>query len=205
MEKPLTDYLNHKVIPDIIRPQVIKALSFFPELKDEHIIFKFKKSIKKSTMQAQPALSGLFKKKNNRKYIIMISEKFHIEEDTFNIMDVADNIVVGWLGHELGHIMDYRNRSALGMVVFAFRYLFSQKHITEVERTADTFAVQHGMGDYILETKNFILNHSAISPAYKARIRRLYLSPEEIMEMVNKLKKKKIRKEIDKEVEKQHY
>lgn len=205
MEKPLTDHLKHKVVPNVIRPQVKKALSFFPELKDEHIVFKFKKRIKKSTMQAQPAFSGLFRKKKNRKYIIMISEKFHIEEDTFNIMDVADNIVIGWLGHELGHILDYRNRSALGMIVFAFRYLFSQKHITEVERTADTFAVQHGMGDYILETKNFILNHSEISPTYKARIRRLYLSPEEIMELVNKLEKKKVREEIDKEVENQSY
>ena len=43
------------------------------------------------------------------------------------------------------------------------------------------------MGDYILATKDFILNQSHLSDAYKARIARLYLSPEEIIVLVNKL------------------
>ena len=38
---------------------------------------------------------------------------------------------------------------------------------------------------YILKTKNFILNHADITPIYKARIKKYYLSPEEIMELVN--------------------
>ena len=40
------------------------------------------------------------------------------------------------------------------------------------------------MEDYILKTKDFILNHAKITPTYKDRIKRYYLSPEEIMEMV---------------------
>ncbi len=42
------------------------------------------------------------------------------------------------------------------------------------------------MGDYILKTKNFILEHASISEKYKRRIRRLYMSPEEVMELLNK-------------------
>jgi hypothetical protein len=40
------------------------------------------------------------------------------------------------------------------------------------------------MKDYILKTKDFILNHAEISDKYKARIKKFYLSPEELMEMV---------------------
>lgn len=192
--------LTHKTIPKVIRLQVEKALHFYPELKEVPITFKFKKKIRKSTMQAQPRYSSFFKKRKNREYVILISKKFHIEDDTYNILDVADKIMIGWIGHELGHIMDYKRRSAVGMLIFGFKYLFFHKHIQTVERTADTFAVKHGMGEYILATKNFILNHSNISPTYKSRIKRLYLSPEEIMAMVNTFHKKNLKAQVEKEL-----
>lgn len=187
---------NNKRVPKVIAPQAKRALSYYPELKDARIDFKFKKNIKKSTMQAQPKFTSIFKTKKNRGYVILISQKFHIENDTFHTLDVEDNIMIGWLGHELGHVMDYKNRSTLGMLILGFKYLFSKNHIREVERAADTFAVNHGMGDYILATKNFILNNSEISPEYKARIKRLYLSPEEIMEILNEGSKEELKEKL---------
>src|SRR5690625_4767656 len=108
--------------------------------------------------------------------------------------------MIGWLGHELGHVMDYRSRSGFGMMIFGLRYLYSKNYLKEAERRADSFAIRHGMGNYIIATKNFILNHSDISEKYKDRIRRLYLSPEEIMEMVNTMEPEEIRDEIDEEI-----
>src|SRR5699024_4588239 len=70
----------HKVIPENIRAQAIKALSFYPELKEVPITFKFKDNIKKSTMQAQPKFSGILKRRNNRGYYILISRTFKIED-----------------------------------------------------------------------------------------------------------------------------
>jgi hypothetical protein len=40
------------------------------------------------------------------------------------------------------------------------------------------------MEDYILQTKEFLLNHAAISLSYKERIKKYYLTPEEIMTLV---------------------
>ncbi|TQD37758.1 hypothetical protein [Haloflavibacter putidus] len=192
---------TNKVIPPEIKQQVETALSYYPELKDTHIIFKFKKKIKKSTMQAQPLFSSFLKSRNNRRYIILISEKFHIEGEEFKVIDVDDDIMIGWIGHELGHVVDYRNRGTVGMFIFGLKYLFSSAHIKEVERAADTFAVEHGMYQYILATKNFILNHTSISPEYKDRIKRLYMSPEEIMELVNNLPPKEVEDKVAKEIE----
>lgn len=180
-------YQENKFIPESIINEAKIALSYYPELEHVEIEFKFKNDIKKSFMQAQPKVSNLFKGRKNRSYYVLMSNRFAIEKEEFSMADVPSEVLIGWLGHELGHIMDYREKSAMGLVVFGFRYITSANYIKKAERTADTYAVNAGMGDYILATKNFILNHSHLSDSYKARIARLYLSPEEIMVLVNDL------------------
>lgn len=173
-----------KTIPKSIEKEAIIALSHYPELKDVPIIFKFKKDIRKSTMQAQPVFGSLFRTREKRKYLILISEKVKIADSLYYTKDMPSEVLIGWLGHELGHIMDYRNRSSLDLIGFGLGYLFSRKYIKKAERTADTYAVAHGMEEYILKTKNFILKKSNISKKYRRRIKELYLSPEEIMILV---------------------
>lgn len=182
--------LENKIIPQSIKKEALEALSFYPELYDTSIEFKFKDNIKKSTMQAQPRFTSFFKSKEKREYIILISRKIQIEGEKFTMDDIPSDVKVGWIGHELGHIMDYRDRTNVGMIIFGLKYLFSPLHIKEVERAADTYAIAHGMGDYILKTKNFILENANISEIYKQRIRELYISPEEVMELINENKVK---------------
>lgn len=180
-------FQENKIIPKPILEEAKTALSYYPELKDVRIEFKYKEDIKKSFMQAQPEFSNLFKGKDDRSYNIYISSRFLIEEEEFSMDDVPSEVLIGWLGHELGHIMDYREKSAMGLIIFGFRYITSSNYIKEAERAADTYAVNAGMSDYILATKDFILNHSHLSDSYKERIARLYLSPEEIIVLVNQL------------------
>ncbi|QIE60871.1 hypothetical protein G5B37_05005 [Rasiella rasia] len=175
---------ENKIIPESIKEEALLALSFYPELIDTAIEFKFKDQIKKSTMQAQPTFGSLFASRANRKYVILISRKIQIEEEEFTIADIPGDVLVGWLGHELGHVMDYRDRSSIGMIFFGIKYLYSGAHIKEVERAADTYAINHGMGNYILKTKNFILDNASFSETYKAKLRKLYMSPEEVMHLI---------------------
>lgn len=97
--------------------------------------------------------------------------------------------------------MDYSGRTNIGMLIFGIRYLFSSTHIKKVERTADTYAIAHGMGEYIIKTKDFILENADISEKYKARIRRLYISSEEVMELINENKLEEELEEIEEEAE----
>ncbi|MEP5254303.1 MAG: hypothetical protein ABJQ39_04515 [Winogradskyella arenosi] len=180
---PLSMSAQH-IIPESISANVNKALDYYPELEDTAIEFRFKKNIKKSTMQARPTFGSFFKSRKNRRYVILISETFKIADKEFLTRHIPDDIFIGWIGHELGHVMDYQNRDKLNLVWFGLKYVFSQKHIVEAERAADAFAVNHGMADYILKTKDFILNHADITPSYKERIKKFYLSPEEIMHLV---------------------
>ena len=171
-------------IPKSIENEALKALSYYPELNECNIEIRFKKNIKKSTMQARPTFQSFFKKRSNRSYVILISETFKISDKQFTTKDIPSNILIGWIGHELGHVMDYQNRDKINLISFGVNYLFSDSFIVEAERTADTYAVAQGMENYILATKNFILNHSDIAVSYKNRIKKYYLSPEEIMAMV---------------------
>ncbi|PKA97280.1 hypothetical protein B0O79_0934 [Flavobacteriaceae bacterium MAR_2009_75] len=185
---------QHKA-PESIIKEVEVALDHYPELNDTPITFKFKKNISKSTMQAQPHFWSLFKSRKHRKYVILISERIKISGKTFLTRDIPQDIMIGWLGHELGHVMDYTNRSSLNLIWFGLKYTFSGSYIKEAERAADTYAVSHGMGDYILKTKSFILDNAEIEEQYKSRIRKYYLSPKEIMALVEE--KEEVEEEED--------
>lgn len=178
-------YSNIKA-PESILKEAEKAMSFYPVLKDTPIEFRFNDMVRKNFMQAQPTYGSIFKSRSNRSYIILISKVFKVENEVFTIDQIPREVLIGWLGHELGHVMDYRARSSLGMIFFGLKYLYSHSHIQEVERAADDYAVRHGMGTYILKTKNFILNHTSLSERYKKHMRKFYLSPEEILELINR-------------------
>ncbi len=175
---------NTKIYPEELKYEVKKALSFYPNLEDTPIEFKFKPNIKRSTMQAQPRFSKVLLPGFKREYIIFIKTDFELGAIHSPIEELPNKVLIGWLGHELGHIMDYEQMNNFKLITFGVSYLTSQKAIVNAERRADEFAIRQGMRDYILETKNFILNHADIPQKYKNRIKKYYLSPEEIMEMV---------------------
>ena len=175
-----------QVFPPSIEKEAVTALSHYPELNATRITFKFKKKIRKSTMQAQPTLGSIFRSKKKRKYVILMSERFKIEDTIFSTVNLPSDVLIGWLGHELGHIMDYEQRTGMNLIGFGLGYSFSEKFMKNAERMADTFAVDHGLEKYILATKNFIMNEAGFPEKYKKRIKRYYLSPEEIMLLVEK-------------------
>ena len=185
-------YDQNKEIPASIRQNVLKALSFYPELKETHINFVFKPSIKTSVMQAQPVYTSLLRRKKNRRYRINISDEFKLIHSQLPILTIPDEVFIGWIGHELGHILDYEGKSNTSMISFGYNYLVHSSFVKHAEMLADSYAVERGMGDYIVATKRFILNHAELPQAYKDKISRLYLSPDIIVEQVRALEQKKL-------------
>ncbi|WP_229369968.1 hypothetical protein [Fibrivirga algicola] len=188
----LAGFRTNKHIPAIIEKNVLTALSFYPALKDVPIRFVFKQSIKSSVMQAQPVFESLLSSRKSRSYRINISALFKLTHTAVPIHQLPDSIMIGWIGHELGHIMDYESRSNLGLVGFGVSYVLSAAYVKKVERIADAYAVEHGLGTYLVETKRFILDHAELPQTYKDKIARLYVSPEEIVEQVKLLEEQKL-------------
>ncbi|HET8830162.1 MAG TPA: hypothetical protein VFM79_12510 [Pelobium sp.] len=199
--RDLSAFAENKKIPKIIEESVLIALSYYPELIDTEIDFVFKKNIKKSVMQAQPKFSTLLRSKENRAFQINISAMFKLTNSATPIHQLPKNIMIGWIGHELGHVMDYKTRSLFSLLGFGAGYLFSERYVQKAERVADTFAVNHGLGFYIIETKRFILDQSDLPEKYKEKISRLYLSPDDIVEQVRKIEEAKKAKNLKRKAE----
>ncbi|TDS17674.1 hypothetical protein [Sphingobacterium paludis] len=183
----LTDLRAHKQIPKVMDAQIVKALSHYPELKNTCVRFIFTQKLKGSIMAARPVVSSLLGPKNKRKYDILISPVFKLQHSIEPIHHIEDDVLIGWIGHELGHVMDYEQRSTLSIAKFGLLYWLSKRFVRKAERVADTFAVNRGMGSYIIKTKAFILGHSGLSMRYKNKIAQLYLSPDDIVALINAL------------------
>lgn len=181
----LERFSANKTIPQEIRQVALEALSYFPDLIPTKIDFQFKNAIHGSVMQAQPKISSLlFQNKQNRAYRIKISRHLVLQDEALPIESLPRDVLLGWIGHELGHIKDYLDRSAVNLLGFGVKYYLSNTFLSEAEIAADSYAVAYGLGEKIIATKNFVLNHEKIPLDYKKKIETLYLSPGEILSMV---------------------
>src|SRR5690606_13726896 len=118
----LFDLKAEHIIPESIEEEVKKALPYYPQLDKTSITFKFKKNIKKVTMQGEPTFASFLRANMNRKYGVFISERVKISDALYRTNDLPSDVLIGWIGHELGHIEDYRSRSNLNLPGFGWQY-----------------------------------------------------------------------------------
>lgn len=182
--KNQSPYLWRKSTPEELSIPIMKALQHYPELQAKKIVFKYTRKQGTSIMKAQPIIKSILRVGDDREYVIFVNRTLSLGKTTSEISEIPESILVGWFGHELGHVMDYESRSKWGLIRFGLGYFFSAKYIRKAEQKADEIAVRHGLGEEILQTKNFILNHADLSEKYKRKIRKLYLSPEQLMEFI---------------------
>jgi len=177
----------NKDIPLSIKPACLKALSYFPELNHTRIEFRLQRN-KYSTMMAQPQQHFMIQSKRNRSYVIKMNasdEAAHL----LNVEKIPFDVQVGWIGHELGHLIDYSTKNVLTMIGFGIGYFVSHHFRIGAERIADLIAIEKGMGSFILAAKNYILSNERLSEKYKNRIKNYYMSPEETMYVIDQLQK----------------
>lgn len=180
-------YLLHKKMPGLLRKDIAQALSYFPDLADVRIDFVFRDKLNKAFMQAQPKWYGFFQSPDNRHYIIKISRNFQLEDGMLPIEEMPRDALLGWLAHELGHIMDYQEKSAFALMAFGLSYITSHQHMIEAERNADIHAIRSKAGPYILQTKDFIHGYQGVPQAYREKIARFYMTPGEAMQLMDEL------------------
>ena len=130
-------------------------------------------------MRAQPIFNGGIFNRKTRHYRVQMSNHVKIAQYV-KPKDLPRDVVVGWFAHELGHVVDYHRKNLLSLIWFIIGYVLFPTHRTGAERRADLFALDRGFGAELMATKVYILDHSSLPNKYKKRIRKYYMSPDEL-------------------------
>ncbi len=138
-------------------------------------------------MLAQPKPYSLLLRRNKREYQILINRRFFLFNKQFTNGRIPFDILTGWLGHELGHIMDYKDRNSINLIWFGIRYHFFNSFLKKAEVTADFNAVKAGMIDYLVVSKEFGRNPKYFPPSYIAKLIRLYPSVSLVKQWARKI------------------
>lgn len=135
--------------------------------------------IKSSTMQAQPVFNFNSLIKGVKSYQVKIG-KYVRDSDNIKVEDLSEDVLVGWFAHELGHIVDYEPYSTFEMIKYGLKYVFSDEFKKKVEYAADYIAITYDFKKEILASKRYILENDLLDDAYKNKIKKYYLSIDDV-------------------------
>ncbi|MFO8055287.1 MAG: hypothetical protein R6U19_09035 [Bacteroidales bacterium] len=153
----------NKEIHEEYELETLLALSYFPELKDIHIIFKPRYI--KTTMAAIPRIDAIFSSRTKRTYHIFIN-KFIEDSSSLNFDSVPFNARIGLIGHELGHIIDYQEKSSVRIMANGLAYVFNSSFRKTLEAKVDQITIEHGLGWQLYDFVNFLYNEAAVEKKY---------------------------------------
>ena len=181
LEKLRHEYGINKTIPPEIELECLTALSYYPELKNIKIIFKFGSPV--STMVSRPKLKSIFRSGNKREYQVIV-RKSGASKNGLEWNELSFNSLIGWIAHELGHIVHYSHKTSGGILFTGIKYGFPG-YRRRMERFTDNLVIQHDLGYALFEGTDYCINYSNAKPHYKKYMEKYYLSPTEIKERIS--------------------
>jgi hypothetical protein len=175
-------YGHNKIFVDEFIAPALIALSYYPELKDVHIEFKYSREA--TTMAARPDLFSLI---TGRKYLVLINNRKNFEG--ILLEEVPLNAQIGIIGHELAHIVDYQNHNLWGIAGIYFRYLDKSRRAL-FEKEIDKATIARGLGWQLYDwtTYSTMANNNS-SEAYRKFKRETYMHPEKIKQVISYIAK----------------
>lgn len=140
-----------------------KTKDAYPQLKNTPIVLQFKKE-RFFTMRATIKLRSFFNKQRN--YVVVINTR---RAETL-FPQLSDSDIVGWIAHELAHIIDYETMSNTRFIFFVLRYLFDLSFRSRVEKRTNVFTVNHGFAKELFGVWKKFLSLEIINKRYKKYI-----------------------------------
>lgn len=168
-----------KNVPTPMKAIANDLMREYPQLQGTWIKIR-RKNLNNSTMRAFPGMVYEWPFRWRQVYYIDIAYHVRDREDLL-VDDLPNEVLKGWIAHELGHLTDYRKRSLFGMMIYGLRYALSSSFLKAVEHRADELAVQAGFYEEVKATKQFIERELLSEKnAYSRKLRQSYMSLEEL-------------------------
>jgi hypothetical protein len=143
----LKEFGTKKEIPHQYEKPILTALSYFPELKEVHIIFKIKKAY--TPLTTSPDFAGVFQRKDHRTYIITISDQTIDTLKPLLFQNLTFEQQIGVMGHELSHVVDFNSKNFPQTIGVGIGHI-SKRYLDKMEFNTDRICIQHGLGKYLL-------------------------------------------------------
>ena len=147
LERVRFDTVYNKTIPDKFALQIKTALQYYPTLRDTRIVFKVKKT--PTPLAAAPTVLSVFRKKSKRTYVITISSKSTAFLNKIILDSLNFNAQIGVLGHEISHILEFKDKNTGFFIGLLFRQL-SPKAMDIFEYNTDKRCIEQGLGYQLL-------------------------------------------------------
>lgn len=155
-----------------------KSFVLYPKLRIAFLIITF------SFISVYCYASYYNNTNNDREYTIRINNKADFEG--ILLKNVPLNAQIGILAHEIAHIVDYEKRNIWGVIDRAFDYL-SDNSKKNFEYEIDSLTIEHGLGWQLYDWSDYALNKSNATEEYKAFKRKIYMSPNDIVNYMKNL------------------
>jgi hypothetical protein len=179
---------QNKLIPPQYEKQILLALSYFPELVNTEIEFRFKHT--NTSFSTVPTATSILQQSGSRKYVITISDSAEKILVPLELKNLPFNAQVGVIGHELSHVADFDSRKLFGLVRIAAGHL-SQHFLDRFERRTDSLCIAHGLGYQLLAWSSFIRTtmHTgnwtgSVNIGKGPMLREKYMNPSTIKEQI---------------------
>jgi predicted metallopeptidase len=158
------------------------ALQYYPELQHTQILFKYKK--RSSPLAASIGLFNIFKKPQNRKYNITISNLPRKKIRVIAYDSLSNDAKVGVIGHELAHIAYFNTLSSWQYLWHAVKN-FNKYNVDRSEFATDKRCIQHGLGKNLFIWSTEVRQKLGIKKWGGAgnpdAVRERYMNPETII------------------------
>jgi hypothetical protein len=173
---------KHRRLAKELEFEIKEAAKHYPELADYVILFRYSSINRQSFMLAQPRLRSLIYPKRKRQFEILINKTKFTKNPQFENGRPPSDVIIGWIGHELGHVRDYINRNSINLIWFGILYTTNTKFLKKAEITADKNTVYADMVDYLVISKKFGRNPKYFEQSYIDKLNALYPSVEDVLE-----------------------
>lgn len=177
LETLKSKYGKNKKLPAGYELQALIALSHYPELLEEYVIFIFKNTL--LPYASRPEINTLVIPFVKKKYKIIISNKTNVTRTPALLKNLSFEAQIGALGHELAHTTYYSNTNKIKIILDGIRYL-SSSFKEKFEKMTDRIAIDHGLGPHIYAWSK------EVYPTKMADGKRgeIYYTPEEILKII---------------------
>jgi hypothetical protein len=164
-------FSHNKTFHPKIKSAALVALSRYPELKNTRIEFLFRNI--KATMETRPKINfKAFTKDRTYQVFINLNKG---KNRALDIDSLSETIKIGWIAHELGHIVDYESRTAFSLVAMGLFYVSVPSFKRNIEQSVDIITIRHGLGWEHCEGVEFLLDKSNATEKYKKNNLKYYL------------------------------